>query len=162
MHNMLSSLREQSILENGKFVIDSHAYALSTECMRYGTQVYVDTAIEKECLEILTGDMLNLHIEDHTRITTIAPRRTIVLREGIIEGPCWVLFNPLHDTAKLGGEIGVIEISDRNSNTPVTLNVAILLAGSRVRELDILSIPQKPHGRRLRCSIRSDSRQMCK
>src|SRR5438105_9847209 len=80
MHTMLSSLREQSILENGEFVTDSHAYVLSTECMRYGTQVYVDTALEKEFLEVLPGDMLNLHIEDHTRITTIAPGRTIVLR----------------------------------------------------------------------------------
>jgi hypothetical protein len=48
MHNMLSSLCEQSILENGEFVIDPHACVLSTECMRYGTQVYVDTAIEAE------------------------------------------------------------------------------------------------------------------
>src|SRR5436305_10954047 len=105
MHNMLSSLREQSILENGEFVIDTHAYVLSIECMRYGTQVYVDTAIEKEFLEVLARDVLNLHIEDHTRITTITPGRIIVLRQGIIESPCWVLFNPLDPPAKLGGDI---------------------------------------------------------
>src|SRR5260370_41600187 len=98
-------------------------------------------------LEFWTSNMMNLHIEDHTLIVTIAPRPTIVFRQRIIESTCWVLFNPLHNTTKLGIGIGIIHISDRNSNTRVPLNILILPSGGSGREFEMLSIPQKPHGR---------------
>src|SRR5260221_672710 len=106
--------------------------------------------------------MLNLHEEDHPWIAWIAPGRIIAFGQRLIEGASRVLFNVLHHPAKLGIGIRIIHIGDRHCDARVVPNIPVFLAVGGMRELEILSIPHKPHGRRLGRSIGSNGRHVGK
>ena len=106
--------------------------------------------------------MLNLHIKDHPWIAGIAPGCTIAFGQRLLEGTSGVLFNPLHNAAKLGIDIGIFHIGDRHRDTRVPPNIPLFLAIGGMGEFEIVSIPYKPHGQCLWRSIGSNGRHMGK
>jgi hypothetical protein len=131
--------------------IDIYRYALTGWGEEWGTKGMSVAAIEAKTLDIcllkiLTNDVMHLHVDDHTRITPVAPGTSIVFCQCIVKGPARVVVNPINHTTKLGIGVGIINICDGDSYTRITLDILVFLASGCVCELEMFTIPQKPHG----------------
>jgi hypothetical protein len=85
---------------------------------------------------------MNLDVEDHPRITTIAPPGKPIARCHCGEkGPGGIFFDSFDDTAKISTGIRFIDIRYGNSYMGITLDILILLASGGSCELDIFTIP---------------------
>ena len=92
-------------------------------------------------LQILSHDALNFHIENNARIASPAAGRAIMDSQFVIESACRIFFDLLNSTAKLGVNIGIIGIDDRDCYTRITFDVLELLAYTGMCKLDMLAIP---------------------